>query len=236
MMMSGYILYRFISFWISWTNVVMLIVFISSFLCINRWLLKYFPNDKKRDHAGLIITLWVSIIIENITNWIFGPNSVNLAVMNIPTWGLALIFVALIWFFYYLYKYSFVGITLNAISEDSKLVRGLGVSTDKILQYTFAWLFTLMIACSFLLLNESNLKAWDGIFYMIKGIWIMILVWVAKKEYMYLGALLYVVMEYVLFIQMWLPISYKETLILIIILAVLLFKPEWLFSLRKRNI
>jgi branched-subunit amino acid ABC-type transport system permease component len=33
-----------------------------------------------------------------------------------------------------------------------------------------------------------------------------------------------------------LPISYKETFILIVIVAVLLFKPEWLFTFRKRKI
>jgi hypothetical protein len=54
----------------------------------------------------------------------------------------------------------------------------------------------------------------------------MILVGISKKEYMLFGALLYVVMEYLLFIQLGLPISYKETFILIVIVAVLLFKPE----------
>jgi len=57
------------------------------------------------------------------------------------------------------------------------------------------------LANSFLILNETNLRASDGLFYLIKGIGIMILVGVAKKEYMYLGALLYVFIEYLLFIQ-----------------------------------
>ncbi len=236
MMMGGYILYRSITYGFSLLNIVMLIIFIGSFLLINLWLLKYFPNDKKRDHAWLVITLWISIILENLTSYIYWPNSVSLSIMHMPIYGLLIIFLILIWFFFYLYKYSFLGITLNAISEDSKLVRGLGVNTSKILQITFFCLLILLLACSFLLLNESNLRAGDGIFYMIKWIWIMILVWIAKKEYMFFGALLYVLIEYLLFIQRWLPISYKETLILIIILFVLLFRPEWLFSLRKRKI
>ena len=227
MRMGGYVLYRFITYGFSAVNFIML---------INRWLLKYFPNDKKRDHVGLVITLWVSIIVENLTSYIYWSNSVNLSIMHMPIYGLVIIYLVLIWFFFYLYKYSILGITLNAISEDSKLVRGLGVNTSKILQITFFCLLILLLACSFLLLNESNLRAGDGIFYMIKGIWIMILVWIAKKEYMFFGALLYVLIEYLLFIQRWLPIAYKETLILIIILFVLLFKPEWIFSLRKRKI
>lgn len=236
MMMGGYILYRFITYGFSLLNIIILTIFIGSFLLINRGLLKYFPNDKKRDHVWLVITLGASIVLENLTSYVYWPNSVSLSIMHMPVYGLVIIFLILIWFFFYLYKYSFLGITLNAISEDSKLVRGLGVNTSKILQITFFCLLLLLLACSFLLLNESNLRAGDGIFYMIKWIWIMILVWIAKKEYMFFGALLYVLIEYLLFIQRWLPISYKETLILIIILFVLLFKPEWLFSLRKRKI
>jgi len=236
MMMGGYILYRFITYGFSILNIIILTVFIVSFLLINRSLLKYFPNDKQRDHVWLIITLWISIILENLTSYVYWPNSVSLSIMHMSIYGLAIIFMILVLFFFYFYKYSFLGVTLNAISENSKLVRGLGVNTSKILQITFFCLLILLLSCSFLLLNESNLRAGDGIFYMIKWIWIMILVWITKKEYMFFGALLYVLIEYLLFIQRWLPISYKETLILIIILLVLLLKPEWLFSLRKRKI
>jgi branched-subunit amino acid ABC-type transport system permease component len=64
----------------------------------------------------------------------------------------------------------------------------------------------------------------------------MLLVGIAKKEWMYIGALLYVVVEYLLFIQWGFPMEYKETLILLVILLVLIFKPEGLFMIRKRKI
>lgn len=236
MMMGGYILFRFINYWFSIQNIIMLIVFLCSFLLVNRWLLKYFPNTKKRDHVWLIITLGVSILLENLTNYIYWPTSISLSLFHTPIFILIVIFLVLVWLFFYLYRWCFFWITLNAISEDSKLVRWLGVNTDKILQILFFWLLILLVAVSFLLLNESNIRASDGIFYMLKWIWIMILVWVAQKEYIYVGALIYVVIEYLLFIKFWLPISYKETLILVVILSVLMFKPEWLFSLRNRKI
>lgn len=236
MMMGWYILTKFILDWISLTNIIMLVFLLSSFLFINWWLLKYFPNDKKRDHVWLVLTLWVSIILENITNYVYGANSVGLSLFNIPTYWLVIIFVLLVWLFFYAYKYSFLWITLNAISENGSFVRGLWISTNKILQICFICMLLLLLFVCFLLLNESSLRAWDGIFYMIKGIWIMILVWITKKEYMFFGALIYVLVEYLLFIKIGLPISYKETLILFVILFVLLFKPEWLFSLKKRSL
>ncbi len=54
----------------------------------------------------------------------------------------------------------------------------------------------------------------------------MIMIGLEKKEYIYLGALVYVALEYIIFIGLGMPIQYKETLILVIILAILLIKPE----------
>jgi branched-subunit amino acid ABC-type transport system permease component len=71
---------------------------------------------------------------------------------------------------------------------------------------------------------------------MIKALGIMILVGTTRKEYLFLGALLYVLVEYGLFIVWGLPISYKETLILLVILGVLLFRPEGIFARRERKI
>ena len=50
-----------------------------------------------------------------------------------------------------------------------------------------------------------------------------------KRQYVYLGALIYVVyvvIEYLLFITRGLPIGFKETLILLMILLILLVKPS----------
>jgi branched-subunit amino acid ABC-type transport system permease component len=65
---------------------------------------------------------------------------------------------------------------------------------------------------------------------------VMILVGIAHKQYVFLWALLYVLIEYVMFIELGWPIAYKETLILVVILLILILKPEGLFSLGKRNI
>ena len=64
----------------------------------------------------------------------------------------------------------------------------------------------------------------------------MIMVGVEKREYIFLGALMYVAIEYILFIGLGLPIEFKETCILVIILAILLIKPQGLFSIKARQI
>ena len=149
---------------------------------------------------------------------------------------LLIIFIVLFVLFYYLYKNTLLGAMLRGIEENSKTIKSLGIKVNVTLQWLFMGMLILLLVMAFIILNEANLRASDGIFYLIKWIWIMILVGISKKEYMLFGALLYVLMEYLLFIQIWLPISYKETLILIIILWVLFFKPEWLFTLIKRKI
>ena len=236
MVMGWYITYSLLVHGISLQTIIILVWFISLFILINRSIFKYFPHDKQKDHVGVIATLGISIILENVTNYIYGPNSISLNMVNFSRQLLLIIFIVLFVLFYYLYKNTLLGAMLRGIEENSKTIKSLGIKVNVTLQWLFMGMLILLLVMAFIILNEANLRASDGIFYLIKWIWIMILVGISKKEYMLFGALLYVLMEYLLFIQIWLPISYKETLILIIILWVLFFKPEWLFTLIKRKI
>ena len=236
MVMLGYIIYNFIHQWFNRTSVIVAMAVIGFYLLINRGLLKYFPSSKQRDHVGIILTLGVSIILDNATSYIFWPNSVGLNLIDFKRYTLLIIFILLISFFYYFFKHTLYGMTLKWISEDSKIIKSLGINSNKVLQYFFGSGLVLLVWMAFMILNEANFKPSDGMFYMIKGIWIMILVGLGKKEYMFFWALLYVVVEYLLFIQRGLPISYKETLILLVIVVLLLFKPEGLFTFKRRKI
>ncbi len=236
MVMWWYIIYNLIIYWIQVQTLIILVWFISLFILINRAIFKYFPHDKQKDHVGVIATLGISIVLENLTNYIYGPNSVNLNIINFNRQTLIIVFIILFWLFYYIFRHTLLGAILKGIEENNKTVKSLWIKTNKILQLLFLFMLILLITMAFIILNESNLRSSDGIFYLIKWIWIMILVWISKKEYMLFGALLYVLVEYLLFIQIWLPISYKETFILIVILSVLFFRPQWLFSFRNRKI
>ncbi|USN58880.1 MAG: hypothetical protein H6767_02040 [Candidatus Peribacteria bacterium] len=64
----------------------------------------------------------------------------------------------------------------------------------------------------------------------------MVLVGLRKIEYTLIGACIYVIIEYLLFVEVGLSITYKEALILFIILILLVFKPNGIFSLTSRKI
>jgi branched-chain amino acid transport system permease protein len=236
MIVCSYLIYAFITYGCSRTTIVVLLAFVIFYMSIHWVLLHFFPNDKQRDLVGLVITLGASIVLENAMNYLYGPSSISLVFYQLPLWVFGLIFLLLFGGSFYFFKKSLGGKMLNAISENSGLMRGLGIQTTKFLQGIFAGMLVLLFALAFLLLTETSLRASDGLFYMIKALGIMILVGTARKEYLFLGAILYVLVEYLLFIVGGLPISYKETLILVVILGVLLFKPEGLFARKERKI
>lgn len=236
MVMGGYIIYNILVHWMSIQTTIIVIWYIVLFIIINRAIFKFFPHDKQKDHVGILATLGISIVLENLTNYLYGPNSINLNIVSFDRQILLVLFIVLFGLFYYVFKHTLLGATLRGIEENSTTIKSLGIRSNVIVQILFMWMLLLLLMIAFVILNETTLRASDGIFYLIKWIWIMILVGISKKEYMLFGALLYVAMEYFLFIQLGFPISYKETFILIVILWVLLFRPQWLFSFRNRKI
>jgi branched-subunit amino acid ABC-type transport system permease component len=197
---------------------------------------KAFTNEKQRDLFGLIFTLGWSLIIENVVNLLYGPNAVSIALWNRTVWGLITTLVIINIIIVYLFHVSYNGKIRQAIYSQTSSVRSLGVRVNRMLVILMSAILPCLAMLGIIVANEWAIKPSDNLFYLIKWIGIMIMVGVEKKQYVYLGALIYVAIEYLLFIQRWLPIWFKETLILFMILIVLLMKPEWLFSLRSRKI
>lgn len=59
---------------------------------------------------------------------------------------------------------------------------------------------------------------------------------VKKIHLVFFAALLYVVLEYVLFVFFQMPLAFKSPTMLVIILLLLLFKPEGVFTFRSRTL
>jgi branched-subunit amino acid ABC-type transport system permease component len=87
---------------------------------------------------------------------------------------------------YYLFGMSYLGKVYKGIYENSQTVRSLGVRVDRLLYVLFAILFVLLGVAAWLVLAESNMRSSDAIFYLIKGIGVMILVGIAHKQYVFL--------------------------------------------------
>lgn len=236
LMMSGYILFFILKKWLNFTNLFMFLILLLSFFWINYLLFFCFNNDKQRELAWLIITLAVSLFLENLTNYIYGTTWISLHIQTFSLWMLLIIFTILLVMCFFFFKKTLWGKIFQAISENGILISAFWIKRFKIIQFFFIFLFFLLIGMSGLLLYHSSIKMQDGLFFIIKGMGIMIFVGLEKKEYLFLGALLYVLLEYFLFINIGIPIIYKESLILIFIVFILLFKPEGLFSFKKRSI
>ena len=235
-MFSWYMIFHYINDWITLQNILVLLVFLVSFFLVNYLLLNKFKNAKKRWHASLIITLWLSFFLDNFCGYLYWWSGISLPTKQISTPTLIVIFLVLFFAFFYFHRASYYSKIFKAISENEKIVSGLWIKKNNFIQILF-WLWLLiLVILSYVLLITSSIKMQSWLFYIIKWMWIMILVWLSKKERMFLWALIYVIFEYILFNKLWLPLSYKEILVLSCIMLVLLFKPEWLFNLKKRNI
>lgn len=233
--LSSYVVYQLVTFWFGRGFVAISLLLVWVFFCLHQLLLKLFKNEKQRDLAAIVITLSAAYFLDNIIAYFYGPWSINVQNVQIGIGTLIAIFVLLLLVFYYVFSKSTIWVVLKWIYEKTAVIKSLWVRVDRLLQIVFGMFLILLLATSFLYLTKSAIRPTDGIFFLLKAVGIMIMVWVDKKEYMFVGSLLYVIVEYILFIERWLPIVYKETLILFVILAVLLIKPEGLFSLAKRK-
>ena len=176
-----------------------------------------------------------SLLMENIIAYVWWPTSVSLSGYELPLWMLISIFLFCNLIIWYAFWKSYLWNIMKGVFENSKTIRSLWVNVNKSLYRLFWLLFIFLAITALLVIVDGNVRPSDGLFYLIKWLGIMILVWIAKKEYVFLWALMYVLLEYMMFIKLELPIAYKETLILIIILLVLIFKPEWLFNFQNRR-
>lgn len=230
----SYSLYLFSNNWFSLEFFLLLFFTIFIFFASNFFIQKKFPNLVKRDLFWLIFTLWISIFVENFINFLYWANSISLN-WNISLSFLIWVFLILNFILIYFHKFSFFWKNFSWIFENENSEKVLWVKIHNYVNFYFIFLFILIFLASYLILNSWSIKSTDWIFFLLKWIWIMILVWLWRMEFIFLGALIYVLMEYFLFIQIWLPISYKEWFVLLIILLVLIFKPNWIFTLKSRK-
>lgn len=71
LIVGAYILYSFFTHGFSRLTVGVLVAFICIYQLLHRLLLRYFPNDKQRELAGLGITLGLSVVLENAMNYLY---------------------------------------------------------------------------------------------------------------------------------------------------------------------
>lgn len=217
------------------SSLLFLLGVLVSFILVARLLVKYFPNVQQRDHVWLIFTLGYWMFLENMTSYLFWPSAVSVTSLWLPLRVLLFLFIGMLWSIWYIFDGSVQWKIWKWIYEKAYVIRSLWVSVMARRVVLCFSLFVLLAWVAYLLLQQSSIRPSDSLFYMIKWIGIMILVWVSNKQRIMIWALLYVLLEYLLFVTLSLPLMYKESFVLAIILLVLLIKPEWLFSWNKRK-
>jgi branched-subunit amino acid ABC-type transport system permease component len=218
---------------ILWFDIIVflaIILLISVFYLLDYFINKLFPNKRKRELFGIIFTLWFTIFCWNMLLYFYWSNALSLNNMKLDNLELIIILWVSFFIIYYLFKKSFIWKILRAISENSQIVDTIWIKINFIKSFTIIISIILLFISSYIILSNWSIHQEDNIFFLIKWVWVMIIVWTQKIEYIFLWALLYVLLEHILFINIWLAIAYKESLVLIVILLMLLFKPTWLFS------
>lgn len=230
-----YVFNSFLTDWITAKAVLFGVAMMVVYFVVHRIILTHFTNELQRDLFWLIFTLGAALFIENMVNLTFWPTPISNDLFSIwPSFLVGSLIIINI-LLRHTFESSYLGKLRKGIANSATTIRALWVSVSWWLQWylrsSVPVLFTLWI----LITNHTALKASDNLFYLIKWIGLMILVGIDNKQYMYLWALLYVILEYLLFVTFSLPIGYKETLILCIILLVLMIKPTGLFSIYIRK-
>lgn len=234
-MVAWYIFIFMSKFWLNVPNIIMIFSLLLFFFGVNYLLMRSFSSNK-REQIWLIVTLWVSIFLESLWNYLYWASAVSFQSTSISNILLVVLLICLFCILLYFHKFSYMGKEFSAIDENWNFARELWIKTNHHVQVLSVFLFCIILLIAYLLVKTSSIRMQDGFYYMIKWIWIMMLVWLSRKEWLLLWALIYVIIEYLLFVELWLPIMYKESMTLVVIIFCLLYKPEWLFSFRRRSI
>lgn len=215
-------------------HILILIALFVVYIITNNIVIHQFPHLAQRDLFGLIFTLSVSLLIENCIHLLYGSQATSIQLFILNNRAILFTILLIAFFVSYVFYRSYTGKIRQAIENNTHIVQSMGIQVNRYLERLLIGIFPVLMSMWLLIANASSLKATDNLFYLIKSIGIMIVVWTTNKQYIYLGAFLYVCLEYLLFIVWWLPIWYKEALILVLILIVLLTKPQGIFHFRSR--
>lgn len=215
---------------------VLLLGLLLSYVAFYVLLLRDFAHDKQRDLVALIVSLMLGTLLANILQFFFGSGGIYLSAWKMSPWILMSLFVSIASRIYYIFEKSHYSIVFKWLFEKSIVIQSLGIPLNIYRHILYIFWFVLFFLVGILLLHTSWIKAVNGLFYLLKGLAIMIMVGISRKQYIFLGALLYVLAEYLLFIKRGLSIAYKESMIMIVILVVLLIRPDGLFSFKTRGV
>lgn len=95
MILGTYTVISIIDYGWSRASLAILLAMIACYMMINHIVLHWFPSEKQRDLFGLIFTIGASILVENVTNMIYGPVPTSIHLPTLPRWLLLIVLIAI---------------------------------------------------------------------------------------------------------------------------------------------
>lgn len=195
----------------------------------------------------LVATMAFGMIIESLISLFFGVEvkSMGINSESVKIFGgyitflqIYLVLVATIISLLTLYAFRFTrwGLILKA----GPLSQSLGINTDKVSFLTVLSSALIAGVAGFFIGADTNLSPTMGGFYSLKAFAVVVIGGVGSIGGCMLGGIfLALVEQLVVFVSIGdfsLPSSYKDAASFVILLLVLLFKPEGLFNIKRRSV
>lgn len=216
------------------TIIVTICIYVWLFL-IHHIIISYFPIISQRELFALLFTLGADIIWGNILYLTYWPTLITAPWLNLSSLTLGGLLGGIALIHRYFFNKTLFGLKYQALASHAIVLRSIWYRYKNMLLQLMVWIVTFTGMMGIFLVHNQALRASDSFFYLLKALGIAILVWQGKSWYIFVWTLLYVVIEYALFVWLGLPLGYKQALILLIILLVLLLKPQGLFSNIQRQ-
>lgn len=226
-----------------WIALAVAAVFAAIFsVVLNRWLFTPFVRHGTNLFGMVIVTIAVSLILQNALQAFFGPTfftldvadsraAYRLGAMRFTAAGLAILAlaVAAMAFLHVLLKYTKIGKAMRATATDPQLARACGIRTARVID--LAWLLSgALCGCAgvALVINVPSFTSTTGNEFLVPIVAAAILGGVGQAYGAMLGALVIGLSGEVVAAIM--SPTYKETVAFVILALVLLLRPQGILS------
>jgi branched-subunit amino acid ABC-type transport system permease component len=208
---------------------------------LNRCIYTPFVRHGTRLFGMIIVTIAVSLILQNALLAIFGanffslqmprPSSVHIAGMVFTTVQLAIIGIAVaaMLLIHLLLRYTKLGKAMRATATDPELARNCGIATDRVIDLTWALSGALCgLAGVVLVMNVTAFTATTGAEFLIPIVAVAVLGGIGHPYGAMLGALVIGITTEVA-AAVFSP-EYKDVVAFVILVIVLLARPQGILS------
>lgn len=208
------------------------------------------PVRDRHEFIPLVLSIGVSILIQSFVIFTFGGNSKNYSKGENATVyqlfdGAASITLSQIWIIVssiilittlgIFLKYSKTGKAIRAVADDKKVAAIMGINVDRTMTILFAIGSMLAGIAGLLLAFDQNLNPKMGLMLSLKGFAAIIIGGVGSFRGAIIGAIIIGFSETLIVGLTSINAGFKDTIIFVILVAVLLWRPYGIFNPNKEQ-